>query len=142
MADTSGKPQAGSHIRDERPQRLGWAPGGYSGRCRTCEEAYTGDKRSWQCAPCAYNTPDPAPIPEPLASSFQFVVRDAEKQHWDIYVRGDRWGTIRGEAPNLGVTFPHTPPTMGQGNREVYGFATLDSAMLFAVAKLTAPRQA
>jgi len=43
---------------DERPPILekGWAPGNYSARCRTCGETFTGDKRAWCCADCAYET--------------------------------------------------------------------------------------
>lgn len=31
----------------------GWAPGQYTCTCRDCGAAYMGDKRSWQCYPCA-----------------------------------------------------------------------------------------
>lgn len=43
-------------IRDEdrRPQRRGWAPGGYICKCRACEKQFTGDKRAMMCADCAY----------------------------------------------------------------------------------------
>lgn len=40
---------------DSRPQRLGWAPGGYMRLCRQCEEHFVGDKRAVQCADCAYS---------------------------------------------------------------------------------------
>jgi hypothetical protein len=39
---------------DDRPQRLGWAPGGYMCLCSQCEEHFIGDKRAVQCADCAY----------------------------------------------------------------------------------------
>lgn len=39
---------------DDRPQMLGWAPGGYMCLCRVCEEHFIGDKRAIQCADCAY----------------------------------------------------------------------------------------
>lgn len=39
---------------DERPKRGSWAPGGYTGKCRLCGEHYMGDKRSQECADCAY----------------------------------------------------------------------------------------
>jgi hypothetical protein len=39
---------------DDRPQKLGWAPGGYLCLCRQCGEHFTGDKRAIQCADCAY----------------------------------------------------------------------------------------
>lgn len=39
---------------DDRPQRLGWAPGGYVCLCRQCETHFIGDKRAIQCADCAY----------------------------------------------------------------------------------------
>lgn len=31
----------------------GWAPGFYTCTCRDCDAAYMGNKRSWQCYPCA-----------------------------------------------------------------------------------------
>jgi hypothetical protein len=31
----------------------GWAPGDYVGKCRTCGEAWEGDKRCMVCRPCA-----------------------------------------------------------------------------------------
>jgi hypothetical protein len=46
---------------DERPQRFGWAPGGYVSRCHKCDEAFIGDKRAIHCADCAYAMPDPQP---------------------------------------------------------------------------------
>jgi hypothetical protein len=39
---------------DQRPQRLGWAPGGYMSICCRCEEHFIGDKRAVNCADCAY----------------------------------------------------------------------------------------
>jgi hypothetical protein len=32
----------------------GWAPGNYTNKCHTCGEMFTGDKRAWTCADCAY----------------------------------------------------------------------------------------
>ena len=32
----------------------GWASGHYHGTCRSCGDCYVGDKRSWECADCAY----------------------------------------------------------------------------------------
>lgn len=40
---------------DVRPAKLGWAPGGYMCFCRRCEEHFIGDKRSVNCADCAYS---------------------------------------------------------------------------------------
>lgn len=40
---------------DTRPQKLGWAPGGYICRCFRCECTFTGDKRAVNCADCAYS---------------------------------------------------------------------------------------
>ena len=42
--------------RDERPYKegTGWGPGWYSCECMTCGKSYIGEKRSYQCAPCAY----------------------------------------------------------------------------------------
>jgi hypothetical protein len=40
---------------DNRPQRLGWAPGGYLCLCSRCGEHFTGDKRAVNCADCAYS---------------------------------------------------------------------------------------
>ncbi len=39
---------------DERPQRGGWAPGNYLGKCIKCDIDFVGDKRACHCAPCAY----------------------------------------------------------------------------------------
>lgn len=43
---------------DKRPQRGGWAPGGYACHCVKCFCAYSGDKRSTMCADCAYVMPE------------------------------------------------------------------------------------
>lgn len=43
---------------DARPQRHGWAPGGYSCTCNLCGKRFGGDKRARNCAPCAYSLPD------------------------------------------------------------------------------------
>jgi hypothetical protein len=48
---------------DVRPQRFGWAPGDYIGRCCECHDAFIGDKRAIMCADCAYAIPDPRPVP-------------------------------------------------------------------------------
>jgi DnaJ-class molecular chaperone len=39
------------------PARGGWAPGEYLNTCRDCDAVYIGDKRSWQCDPCANRQP-------------------------------------------------------------------------------------
>lgn len=40
---------------DSRPPKGGWAPGDYCGmRCRICSATFTGDKRAFECADCAY----------------------------------------------------------------------------------------
>lgn len=52
---------------DDRPQRYGWAPGEYIGRCtgELCkgleDRTYIGAKRSTMCADCAYALPWPPP---------------------------------------------------------------------------------
>ena len=38
----------------------GWAPGMYSCRCNECHTEYMGDKRSFQCYPCAKKFADDA----------------------------------------------------------------------------------
>ncbi len=43
-------------MEDNRPQRLGWAPGGYVCRCSRCGSDFAGDKRAYQCADCAYGS--------------------------------------------------------------------------------------
>lgn len=53
------------HNRDERPQRFGWAPGGYIRKCPLCDTQFVGDKRAYMCAPCAYAKPDEATTPNP-----------------------------------------------------------------------------
>jgi len=42
---------------DDRPRKDGWCPGEYIVKCRTCKSFFVGDKRSWECADCAYNKP-------------------------------------------------------------------------------------
>jgi rubrerythrin len=42
------------HYGDNSPAKNGWAPGDYECRCRECGKQFTGDKRAWQCANCAY----------------------------------------------------------------------------------------
>lgn len=39
---------------DERDPRGGWCKGGYTCTCIQCKCSYFGDKRSWECADCAY----------------------------------------------------------------------------------------
>lgn len=40
---------------DNRPMRLGWAPGNYTNKCNQCGDLYFSDKRAWMCADCAYD---------------------------------------------------------------------------------------
>jgi len=40
--------------RSHKPQRGGWAPGGYLCRCSVCECLFCGDKRAVVCSDCAY----------------------------------------------------------------------------------------
>jgi hypothetical protein len=55
---------------DMRPQRYGWAPGGYLARCGGVgckdkapqDQLFIGDKRATMCADCAYALPDPVPV--------------------------------------------------------------------------------
>jgi hypothetical protein len=46
----------GDYKTDDRPHLpgTGWAPGWYTCTCIKCGEAYTGEKRSTECADCAY----------------------------------------------------------------------------------------
>ena len=39
---------------DSRPQKGGWAPGGYLNDCQKCAARFIGDKRAVFCADCAY----------------------------------------------------------------------------------------
>ena len=41
-------------VQDIRPQRGGWAPGGYICNCSQCGEDFIGDKRAVTCSSCAY----------------------------------------------------------------------------------------
>ncbi len=48
---------------DERPKRLGWAPGRYisrclSANCKIADNTFIGDKRATMCADCAYGVSD------------------------------------------------------------------------------------
>lgn len=47
---------------DPRPAYRGWQPGDYWGKCRDCGENFSGAKRCYQCADCAYSV---APELEP-----------------------------------------------------------------------------
>jgi hypothetical protein len=66
---------------DKRPQRFGWAPGGYLNHCHGagCKEledkTFIGDKRAVICADCAYALPDPEPEP-PFEVTMRAKVRD------------------------------------------------------------------
>ena len=40
---------------DDRPKRGMWAPGTYMCKCANCEAVFSGDKRAFSCADCAYN---------------------------------------------------------------------------------------
>jgi hypothetical protein len=40
---------------DQRPKRGGWAPGMYTCKCVYCSSEFIGDKRSVECADCAYD---------------------------------------------------------------------------------------
>ena len=44
---------------DKRPfiQGKGWGPGNYTCNCCKCGANYLGEKRSIECADCAYETP-------------------------------------------------------------------------------------
>lgn len=44
--------------RSQRDQMGGWAKGDYMCKCLDCEKEYLGDKRSWQCAKCAWQILD------------------------------------------------------------------------------------
>lgn len=47
---------------DTRPRKNGWCNGDYLiSSCRECGESFTGDKRSWECADCAYREIDYIP---------------------------------------------------------------------------------
>lgn len=39
---------------DPRPAKGGWAPGGYTCKCRVCGCTFSGEKRAYQCADCAH----------------------------------------------------------------------------------------
>lgn len=41
-------------LGDNRPTKGAWESGNYWGKCDICSFDYTGDKRSRQCADCAY----------------------------------------------------------------------------------------
>jgi hypothetical protein len=40
--------------QDDRPMRGRWAPGDYFCTCVHCKAMFVGDKRSVECADCAY----------------------------------------------------------------------------------------
>lgn len=43
---------------DTRPRIQGWCPGDYMTSCIICKSLFTGDKRSYNCADCAYQKED------------------------------------------------------------------------------------
>lgn len=69
---------------DQRPQRFGWAPGGYLNHCHGAgckdleDKTFIGDKRAVICADCAYALPDPEPK-KPLAAD---VLRQRIVELW------------------------------------------------------------
>lgn len=57
---------------DARAPRGGWAPGGYIRTCKACQIRFTGDKRAWTCADCAYaeaSSPGAPPMTADLTMS-------------------------------------------------------------------------
>lgn len=58
-------------VRDQRPQRFGWAPGGYICHCHSCGKRFVGDKRASMCAPCSYNDEGLAEGLKEAAADFQ-----------------------------------------------------------------------
>ena len=69
---TTNRPPACDHAYknfkplDKRPARGGYAQGEYLVKCRKCECGFTGDKRSYECADCAYagsNRPPSCDLP-------------------------------------------------------------------------------
>lgn len=57
------RPSSFKFIGDDRPKRLGWAPGSYLSKCHSddCklpDRMFTGDKRAIMCADCAYAVTD------------------------------------------------------------------------------------
>lgn len=41
-------------LSDARPPRHGWAAGAYFCKCSSCHKRFTGAKRAYMCADCAY----------------------------------------------------------------------------------------
>lgn len=65
---------------NERRAALGgYAPGNYMCRCAICEGEFTGDKRAFQCWPCAKKASDRAALVEGLAKA----IAEAEGWAWD-----------------------------------------------------------
>jgi hypothetical protein len=69
-----------------RPQRFGWAPGGYLNNfrgagCKDLEDrTFFGAKRCWMCADCAYALPDPPPPVDRIQACInQIFVEYADK---------------------------------------------------------------
>jgi len=42
------------YLGDNRPKKYGWCPGNYTCNCFQCKKDFIGDKRSVECADCAY----------------------------------------------------------------------------------------
>lgn len=51
---SEAKPSKLPSLSENRPGKALWAPGDYLRRCHRCGKQFWGDKRSIECAPCAY----------------------------------------------------------------------------------------
>jgi hypothetical protein len=82
-----------------RPQRHGWAPGGYLCKChgagckdKSFEDAqFIGDKRATMCADCAYALPDPEPEP-PFEVLFRAKVADLLRRVRELEIELEKRG--------------------------------------------------
>ena len=64
---------------------FGYAPGGYMSKCSVCGETFDGDKRAFNCLPCAAIQAKNAlpPSSAPLLEALEWAIRQLDE--WDAY---------------------------------------------------------
>ncbi|WP_315729775.1 hypothetical protein [Bradyrhizobium sp. SZCCHNRI2010] len=90
---------------DIRAPRLGWAPGKYLCQCRgdgcrskaVIDRLFSGDKRAWMCADCAYAAPDPLPV-DPVQAAIDILISDNPDRWEQTLLRPELLGWFVGQS--------------------------------------------
>ena len=70
-------------------KRFGFAPGSYSGKCRSCSGHFIADKRAWTCATCASAERD----------AYNRLTQDERRERYERNVATvEKWFAERGRA--------------------------------------------